>query len=232
MITTVLLDAGGVILDEGEGEIEQANIISRSLESIVPGYSVEKYSSDIVEAVKSFCPNVYACVIWKYSNNDKALFDKLFTSYRAEWRERAPAMRIFAGLHEEVRAISRGYVLGIAGQYGASILELLERESILECFTHRFTQDDFSLTKPDPRYYLQIADACGVNPEQCIMVGDRIDKDIIPAKQVGMRTILIRTGLHKNQQSRTPYEIPDMELPSVVGLASAINELALKAKSI
>ena len=141
-------------------------------------------------------------------------------------------MSMSAGLHEEVRAINKTYTLGIAGQYGTSILELLERESILECFTHRFTQDDFSLTKPDPRYYLQIADACGVNPEQCMMVGDRIDKDIIPAKQVGMRTILIRTGLHKNQQSRTPYEIPDMELPSVIGLASAIEELALKDKSI
>ena len=62
----------------------------------------------------------------------------------------------------------------------------------------------------------------GVDPRQCIMVGDRIDKDVIPAKQVGMRTILIRTGLHKNQQPRIPFEVPDAELDSVLGLAEAI----------
>ena len=42
------------------------------------------------------------------------------------------------------------------------------------------------------------------------MVGDRIDKDIIPAKLVGMKTIRIRTGIHKNQEARTPEEIPDI----------------------
>ena len=58
------------------------------------------------------------------------------------------------------------------------------------------------------------------------MVGDRIDKDIIPAKQVGMKTILIRVGLHKNQRPRIPDELPDLELPNIVGLASAVDRLA------
>ena len=88
------------------------------------------------------------------------------------------------------------------------------------------TQDDFSVTKPDPRYYEQIVKAFGVDPQLCIMVGDRIDNDIIPAKQLGMRTILIRVGLHKNQQPRNPFEIPDLELDGVVGLAAAVQKLA------
>jgi len=59
------------------------------------------------------------------------------------------------------------------------------------------------ITKPDPRYYEQIAQLLGVNPHQCIMVGDRIDKNIIPVKQVGMKTIWTRVGLHKNQVLKT-----------------------------
>jgi len=59
------------------------------------------------------------------------------------------------------------------------------------------------ITKSDPRYYEQIAQLFGVNPHQCILVGDRIDKDIIPAKQVRMKTIWTRVGLHKNQVLKT-----------------------------
>jgi ribonucleotide monophosphatase NagD (HAD superfamily) len=58
------------------------------------------------------------------------------------------------------------------------------------------------------------------------MVGDRIDKDVIPAKLLGMKTILIRVGLHKNQQPRIPFEVPDAELDSVIGLADAILKVA------
>ena len=51
---------------------------------------------------------------------------------------------------------------------------------------------------------------CNCNAEESIMVGDRIDKDIIPAKLIGMKTIRIRTGIHKNQEPRTPDEIAEI----------------------
>ena len=55
---------------------------------------------------------------------------------------------------------------------------------------------------------------------------DRIDKDVIPAKQVGMKTIRIRVGLHKNQLPRIPLEIPDAELDGISGLAAAVRKVA------
>jgi putative hydrolase of the HAD superfamily len=47
------------------------------------------------------------------------------------------------------------------------------------------------------------------------MIGDRIDKDIIPAKIVSMKTIRVRTGIHKNQEPRTPDEIPDLTVNKI-----------------
>jgi ribonucleotide monophosphatase NagD (HAD superfamily) len=47
------------------------------------------------------------------------------------------------------------------------------------------------------------------------MVGDRIDKDIIPAKMVGMKTIRVKTGIHKNQKPRIPEEIPDLTVNEI-----------------
>jgi len=227
-ITTVFLDAGGVILDESEHEKERAELAVEVLGTVVSGYSTSQYFSDVEEAVSVLCPSAYQYVFWKYLKNDRSQFDKLFGCFKDKWKERKPPLTLTQGLENEVKAISRDFKIGIAGQYGKEVLELLEKESILNCFAYRFTQDDFCITKPDPRYYEQILKKCGVEPKESIMVGDRIDKDIIPARQLGMRTILVRMGLYKNQQPRIPFEISDLELDSVSGLAKAVLKLAQK----
>jgi len=227
-ITTVFLDAGGVILDEAEHEDARAELAVEILSPAVPGYSVSQYWSDIEQPVTVLCPSAYQYVFWKYLKNDRSQFEKLFGSFKEKWKQIRPPLKLNAGLDKEVRAICKNFKIGIAGQYGKDVLELLEKHSILDCFSYRFTQDDFSITKPDPRYFEQILKKCGVKPEECIMVGDRIDKDVIPARQVGMKTILVRTGLYKNQQPRIPFEIPDLELDSVRGLSEAILKVAEK----
>jgi FMN phosphatase YigB (HAD superfamily) len=223
---TVFLDAGGVILDETEQEEVRAEITVEILSAVIPGYSINVYYSNIEEAVRCFCPSIYQYVFWKFVENDITLFDKLYASYLNEWQKRKPPLELNSGFETEVRAISKNFKIGIAGQYGAELLKLLEERSILDCFTYRLTQDDFAVTKPDLRFYEQVVKACGVDPKQCIMAGDRIDKDVIPAKLLGMKTILVRVGLHKNQMPRIPFEVPDAELNGVLGLAEAILKVA------
>lgn len=224
--TTVLLDAGGVILDESEHEQIRAEIAVGVLNTIVPEYSLRHYYSDVEEAVNCFCPSVYQYVFWKALNRDMSLFDRLYASYLAEWKKRKPPLKLTYGLEAELKAISEDFKIGIAGQYGQELLQLLEQHSILECFTYRLTQDDLATTKPDLRFYESIVKRSGLDPKECVMVGDRIDKDVIPAKLLGMKTILIRVGLHINQQPRIPFEVPDAELTSISGLAEAILKLS------
>jgi putative hydrolase of the HAD superfamily len=82
------------------------------------------------------------------------------------------------------------------------------------------------VTKPDVRFYEQLTSRCDVDPQECIMVGDRIDKDIIPAKVTGMKTIRVRVGIHSDQEPRVPSECPDRTLSSVAGLAYAVLSLS------
>jgi putative hydrolase of the HAD superfamily len=225
-ITTILLDAGGVILDESGHEEVRAKIIVDILSPIVPGYSIGSYFSDVEEAVASFCPRTYEFVFWKHLKDDLSIYKKLYESYLFRWEKQKPPLKLSYGLEKELREICREFKIGIAGQYGQEILAFLEQQAILDCFIYRLTQDDFPITKPDPRYFLQITEAFGVDPEECIMVGDRIDNDIIPAKQLGMKTVLIRVGLHKNQQPRIPFEVPDLELNGITGMTKAVRTLA------
>ena len=57
------------------------------------------------------------------------------------------------------------------------------------------------------------------------MVGDRLDKDIAPAKALGMVTIRFRTGRHRRQKPRCPAEMPDAEVTDVSELEAAIAAL-------
>lgn len=228
-LSTIFLDAGGVILDESCSEKAIAEMTAGILASVLPSYTVEMYYADIEEAVKTFCPNAYQFVYWKNLKPDVELFGKLYGDFRREIKGKRPPLRLSDGFDDEVRKLAGHFDVGIAGQYGDEILELLRAHDILDCFRYTFTQDQFDITKPDPRYLLEIAKRCGVKPTECIMVGDRVDKDIIPAKQVGMKTILIRTGIHRKQEPRIPSEIPDMEITGIRELTDAALRILLTA---
>ena len=49
--------------------------------------------------------------------------------------------------------------------------------------------------KHDVRIFLRACEDLDVSPAECIMVGDRIDNDIYPAKLLGMGTVLFRTAV-------------------------------------
>jgi FMN phosphatase YigB (HAD superfamily) len=224
-ITTVLLDAGGVILDEREVERFCAEIITGLIAEHLPGYDIARYRADVDEAVVVFIPTVYRYILWKNLKFDREIHDRALREFRGKFKGEPPPLKLMAGFGDEIKAIHEKFDTAIAGQYGREILALLERENLLRYFTHHITQDDFELTKPDTRYFEAIVRKIGVDPKTCVMVGDRIDKDIIPARLLGMRTILVRTGIHRNQIPRTPFEIPDVDLPGINGLAEAIKRL-------
>lgn len=46
-------------------------------------------------------------------------------------------------------------------------------------------------TKPHPAYFLQIAEALGVEPRDCVMAGNHLANDLAGAQSVGMRTFWV-----------------------------------------
>ena len=48
------------------------------------------------------------------------------------------------------------------------------------------------IRKPDPRIFLLGVDALGLKPEEVMVVGDSLDKDIIPAHEAGCQTVWLR----------------------------------------
>jgi putative hydrolase of the HAD superfamily len=64
-----------------------------------------------------------------------------------------------------------------------------------------------------------------VPPSEFVFVGDRLDKDIAPAKAQGMVTIQFRSGRWRKQRPRNAAETPDAVVTDVRELEEAILEL-------
>ena len=225
MCKNVFLDAGGVILDETEHEQVRAALAVSLLDKLNPTYSIADYWDDVEEAVHIYVPRVYEYVFWKHTGENES-FRKLYIEYKTLWKQLSPPLKLMHGISEVLPKLSLSYHLGVAGQYGKELITLLEEKDLVDYFKYTATQDDFLLTKPDPRYFEQILDKAGVEASESVMIGDRIDKDVIPAKQVGMKTIRIKTGLHRNQVARIPNEIADIEIDTIFEIEDALQAIA------
>ncbi|MEJ2054730.1 MAG: HAD family hydrolase [Calditrichaceae bacterium] len=53
------------------------------------------------------------------------------------------------------------------------------------------TYENSHFCKPSIKYYNEILEKIGVKPEEAVMVGDDVENDIIPAKNLGMDAFLI-----------------------------------------
>jgi putative hydrolase of the HAD superfamily len=66
----------------------------------------------------------------------------------------------------------------------------LHQLGIHDFFTVKLYSYEFDFRKPDARIFEAAAREIGVPPENILFVGDRIDKDIVPAIKAGMAAVL------------------------------------------
>ena len=74
--------------------------------------------------------------------------------------------------------------------------------------------------KPNPDYYWEVADALGVRPEECLMVGNDADEDMV-AQTVGMRVFLL-TDCLINKSGRDLSGFPKGDLQDLLNYIEQI----------
>ncbi len=98
-----------------------------------------------------------------------------------------------------------GYKLGIIANQAPGAAERLKNWGIADCFSVIASSSELGVAKPDPQIFEKALAMAGCTASQSVMIGDRLDNDIIPAKQYGMQTVWIRQGLSSYQ----PKELGD-----------------------
>jgi HAD superfamily hydrolase (TIGR01549 family) len=86
------------------------------------------------------------------------------------------------------------YRLGVIANQPGEVRTAMRRDGLEPFFEVWGVSDDLGVGKPDPALFELAVKAAGVAPGAAVMVGDRLDYDMRPAKLVGMRAIWMLRG--------------------------------------
>ncbi|RFU64693.1 HAD family hydrolase [Peribacillus glennii] len=136
------------------------------------------------------------------------------------------------GMKEALEIISRNYICCVASNAGDSNAELmgvaLNRVNIRKYFRHLFTSCELGVSKPNLNFFNKIVKKLSLRPEECIMVGNDYEKDIVPAKAVGIHTIFFTKESNNAIINDADYLINSMnKLDKVIMKFESIKETTL-----
>ena len=90
--------------------------------------------------------------------------------------------------------LSKKYKIGVIANQELGTAERLQQHGILKYIDLVIASAEEGVAKPDPKIFEIALERSGCKAENAMMIGDRIDNDIVPAKKMGMKAIWIRQG--------------------------------------
>lgn len=91
-----------------------------------------------------------------------------------------------------LEAISRRYPMALVSNFYGNIEAVLKDFDILRFFPHIVESAVVGVRKPDPEIFRLGAKALRLEPEQTLVVGDSLKKDILPAESIGCQTLWLK----------------------------------------
>ena len=125
---------------------------------------------------------------------------------------------------EALRAAS--YRLGVIANQPSQVRSAMARDGLVEYFETWGVSDDLGLHKPDPALFERTLEIAGVAAERTVMVGDRLDYDMRPAKAAGMATVWLLRGEAPDDPTPAQLAEPDVAIEDLTQLVGALDELS------
>ena len=156
-----------------------------------------------------------------YFRQNKRGHREVMRLYGVEYPEWSPVYEeLYPDTVKCLQVLKEKYKLGIIANQIPGAEKRLEGMGIRRYFDLIVTSAEEGVAKPDPGIFKIALNRAGCAPEQAVMIGDRIDNDIVPAKQMGMKTVRIKQGVGKYWNIQGECETPDYEVNSLSELLS------------
>lgn len=109
----------------------------------------------------------------------------------------------------------KGYRLGVIANQSPGTKDRLENWGLLKYLDIVLASAEEGVSKPDIEIFDRALNAANCLPINAVMVGDRSDNDIAPAKKIGMKTVRIKQGLNglasvTDESEQADYEIDNL----------------------
>jgi putative hydrolase of the HAD superfamily len=147
-------------------------------------------------------------------DHDPALAAVGSTLFRGERNRVTP----YADVRPVLTRLQRDYVLVSVTNGNAQV----EHTPLADCFHHNLTAADVGAAKPDPAMLHAACELAGVTPRQAWHVGDDPERDVAPARAIGMIAVWL-------QRDGRPWPkalpAPDLQLADLGGLMQTLETL-------
>lgn len=118
--------------------------------------------------------------------------------------------------------LSEKYKIGIIANQSLGTEERLQRQGILKYINLIVASAEEGVEKPDRRIFEIALERSNCKSVNAIMIGDRIDNDIVPAKSMGMCTIWIKQGFGQYWNIKEEIERPDFIVNNLTELCKLL----------
>ncbi|MDE7298848.1 MAG: HAD family hydrolase [Lachnospiraceae bacterium] len=212
----IFFDMGYTLADESLAWEKRCAEQAQTAQARALGLTAEDIYNEIAAASRAYLPQ-FRTVVEKF-----------------HFSEAAPYRREFEALYEDaayiLERLSARYRLGVIANQSAGLSERLEEYGIRQYFDVVVSSWEHRCMKPDRRLFEIALEEAGCRAPQAVMVGDRLDNDIFPAKALGMKTIWVRQGFGGMQEPRSAEYEADYVTETLRGVLEVLLPAGAEAK--
>jgi len=219
-VAFVFLDIGGVLYDDRV----YADALRRALREAGAVFDDEEYEAEYAACRSAQNGSFRRRLATRFLGPDA----DVEALERLAWKHWAyPPGVLFDDVVPALDALhGAGYGLGVIANQPTQVRSALDRDGLVPYFQVWGVSEDLGLQKPDPALFVHAVRTAGVRPSETVMVGDRLDYDILPAKEAGMRTVWVVRGEAPDDPTPEQLAVPDVAVQDLTGIAAVIAGLA------
>lgn len=114
--------------------------------------------------------------------------------------------------------VANGYKIGIIANQSPGTAKRLESWGLLQYIDVVAASAELGYSKPDMDIFYKALGMAGCRAQEAVMIGDRLDNDIFPAKKLGMKTVWIKQGFSVYQHPISKEYEPNDTVESLTEL--------------
>ena len=220
-IKAVLFDLDGTLLEMDQIKFVKTYFEYLSAHLAPRGYEPDKLLKVFWEGVQAMGANdgsvTNETVFWKVftaaygesSIEDKPYIDDFYRNDFNQVQEVCGCYKEAKEIIEMVKEMGKIPVLATNPMFPHPGTENRMRWAGLEPedFAEYTTYEHCHFCKPNPKYYEELLEKLELKPEECIMVGNDVEEDMVPTEKLGMERFLL-TNCLINRKDRDISELP------------------------
>ncbi len=156
---------------------------------------------------------------------DEKEIDELTMIY---WENVLEKARPMPGAKEVLIELKKEYRIGVMTDSDGDMLpkkQRIDQSGLRPYIDTIVVSDEVGINKPNRRFYDIILKKLDVKPEECVMVGDKPQADLVLAKELGMKTVWFRYGPWAESQGKREFDYVDYTIEDMKRLPEILQEI-------